>query len=177
MATILSTELLHYISPVLIFIFIFAILYAILQKVEAFGKNQPINSAISFVGALLFVMVPLMRDFVSELIPSLMILLLAIFVILMILMFLGYKEKDMVSYMQENSFGAVIVTLVVLVFLLALGKAVGPVFSQYPGPAEVGAAADLKRVLLNPKFLGAAFILIVASYLMKAIAHPIKISK
>ncbi len=174
MATILSAELLSYISPVLMFIFIFAILYSVLQKFESFGKNQPINAAISFAGALLFLIVPLMRDFVTGVIPWLVIMILVIVVILMILMFMGYKETDIVSYMKENSFGAVITTIVVLIFLIVLAKVVGPSFLQYPTPAEAGITSNIKRVLFNPKVLGVIFVLVVAAYFMKAIAIPIR---
>ena len=174
MAAIISTELIHYISPVLIFIFIWAILYAILQKFEGFGKNQSVNAAIAFVASLLFVIMPVTRDLIKEVIPWLIVLVVVIMVILLILMFMGYKEVDIVTYMKENSFGVVIVSIVIIVFLVALGKVVGPALFQYPSPTELGIISDLKRVILNPKTLGVVLILLIASYLIRAIAAPYK---
>ena len=40
MATILSTELMSYFVPVLGFIFIAAIMYAVLERFAYFGKNK-----------------------------------------------------------------------------------------------------------------------------------------
>lgn len=174
MATILSTELMSYFVPVLGFIFIAAIMYAVLERFAYFGKNKAVNIAISFSTGLLFILVPVARDLIREVIPWLIIMVVIIVVILMILMFMGYKETDIVGYMKENSFGAVIVTIVLLLFLISLGKVVGPALTQYPGPGEVGLASDLKRVLFNPKVLGVLFMLIVASYFMKVLAIPPK---
>ena len=174
MATIVSAELISYITPVLAFVFVAAIMYAVLQKFESFGKNQSVNIAIAFVTGLLFIMVPVMRDLVREVVPWLVVMIIIIAVILMILMFMGYKETDIVSYMKENSFGAVITTIVILIFLIVLAKVVGPSFLQYPSPAEAGITSNIKRVLFSPKVLGVVFVLVVAAYFMKAISIPIR---
>ena len=174
MAAIISTELLSYKSPVLIFIFIWAVFYIVLQKVEFFKGNQPISAAIAFAASILFVVVPVARDLIQEVIPWLLVMILVIVVILTILMFMGYAQKDIVKYMQENTFGAIITIVVVIIFLIALAKVVGPSFYQFPSPAEIGIMADARRVFFNPKVLGTLFILVVAFYLIKAIAIPIK---
>lgn len=177
MAAIVSSELLQYISPVLVWIFVFAILYVLLQKIDLFKGNQPMSAAIAFAASILFVVVPVMRELVQEVVPWLLVMILVIVVILIILMFMGYKEVDIVKYMQENSFGATISIIVVILFLVILGKVIGPGFYQHPGPAEVGLAANFRRVLFNPKTLGMIFILVVAFYFIKVISIPIKVLK
>ena len=173
MAAIISTELFSYLTPVLIWIFIYAIVYMVLQKAEVF-KSQPINAAIAFAASLLFVIVPVMRDLVREVVPWLLVMVLIVVVIFTLLMFMGYADKDIVTWMKENSFGATITVIVLVIFLIALSKVVGPAFLQYPSAAQVGLAADFKRVIFNPKTLGVVFLLAVAFYFMKSIAIPPK---
>lgn len=176
MAAIISTELLSYLSPVLIWIFVYALIYIVLHKVEIF-KSQPVNAAIAFAASMLFVVVPFMRELVSEVIPWLVVMVLVIVVILTILMFMGYAEKDIVTWMKENTFGATISIIVFVIFLVTLAKILGPSFYQFPSPAEAGIGADFKRVLLNPKTLGTILILAIAFYFIRAIGIPMRVVK
>jgi hypothetical protein len=173
MAAIVSTELIAYISPVLIFIFVWAVLYGVLQKFEAFGKNQPINAAIAFSVSLLFVMIPFFGEIVKNFVPLIVIMILIIVVILIMLMFLGYKETDIVSYMKINSLGTVIVIIVLFLFIFVLGNVLGPAFTQYPSSIETSVGSNLRRVFLNPKVLGMILMFSIAFYLIKAIAAPV----
>ncbi len=172
MAAIISTELLNYVSPVLIFIFVWSILYVVLQKFEIFGKNQPINAAISFAASILFIITPVARALISEVVPWFIIMVLIIVVILVILMFMGYKEVDIVSYMKKERFGITVVTIVIALFLIALAKVLGPSAYQYPAAAEIGILADVRRILLNPKVLGIVFILVVVAKFIHSITYP-----
>lgn len=173
MAAIISTELLAYLSPVLVWVFIFAIVYMILQKVEIF-KSQPINAAIAFAASIMFVVVPIMRDLVREVVPWLIVMALIIVVIFTLLMFMGYKDTDLSTWMKENTFGTTITIIVLVIFLIALSKIVGPAFLHYPALAEVGLAADFKRIIFNPKVLGMILMLAIAFYFIRAIAIPQK---
>ena len=174
MAAIISTDLLHYISPVLIFIAISTIIYAVLQRFSLFGKNQPINAAISVMVGLLFIFTPMANSLIKEVVPWLVVLILIFVVVLLLLMFVGYKEESIVKYLAENSFGYIVITVVIIIFIIALAKVFGPSFYQYPAGGETGILSDIKRVILNPKVLAVFLILIIAAKFIQAIAMPTK---
>lgn len=174
MAAIISTELLHYISPALVFIFIWSILYVVMQKFEAFGKNQPINAAISFAASLLFLLTPIAQSLILEVVPWFVTMVLILVIILLVLMFMGYKEVDIVSYMKKERFGVTVATIVILLFLVALAKVVGPSLYQYPASTDLGIFADMRRIIFNPKVLGAVFILVVIAKFIHSITYPVE---
>ena len=161
----LNTEVLEMFSPVIVFILVFVFLYAVLVKLEFLSKNKGVNGLIAFSMAFLFIIFPLMKEVLMEAMPWIVVAFLCIVVIMVILMFMGYKQESIVEWMKDNSFGTVVTIIVSIIFIGALTK----VFSA-PGAQEaMGGLDQIRTTLLNPKVLGAVIILIIAAKVMHAV--------
>lgn len=159
MATILETGLIEYIMPVLVFLLIFAVVFAILKRFAIFGDNIGVNSVIAFVVALIFMITPTAREMVTTMTPWFIILVILVLFILMILVFIGLKAESLEVLAQKPAMYIIIIIIVALIFFVSLAK----VFSG---------ALDLSyfEFLAHPRILGVIFILVIASLAVKFIA-------
>ena len=158
--------------PVFIFIFVFAVFYGLLNVVPFFGKNQGINLLIAFVIALLLVIVPGTMEVVKLAVPWFAIFVVMTMLIIMVFMFLGVKSDDLSKLATHNATViTIVIATIILIFFTAITQVYGPVFTSVEGCAGFWCSA--KKAILHPRALGAIFILIIASYAIRAIA-PIK---
>ncbi|MCX6711479.1 MAG: hypothetical protein NT139_00370, partial [Candidatus Woesearchaeota archaeon] len=58
MATLLQPEILKFLLPVIVLIFIFVVMWGILSKLKLFGDNASANAAIAIIIAFLFILMP-----------------------------------------------------------------------------------------------------------------------
>lgn len=160
MATILETGLINYIMPVLVFLLIFAVVFAILKKLAIFGDNVGVNSVIAFVVALIFMITPRARELVTTMTPWFLIIVVLVFFILMTLVFIGLKEEALTALAKHPAMYIIVIVIVALIFFISLAK----VFA--------GAGLDFSyfEFLVHPRILGVIFILVIASLAVKFIA-------
>ena len=85
MATILSSNLLEFFMPIVVFIFIFTIFFALLSKIKLFSDNKPLNSLIAFAVSLLFIVVPEARQIIELATPWFVV-----FVVAGLLLIMGF---------------------------------------------------------------------------------------
>ena len=161
MATLFSSEIMEFLTPIFVFIFIFAAAYALLVKTKFFGEKAGFNLVIAFAVAMLLFVVPEAQVFVTSFTPWAVMLTLLVLFIFMFFMFLGVKDDAIVDYIKSSGFTFWMVVIFIVLFLVALSKAFGPflMINQQPGFWNA-----VKRTLFHPKTLGALFILGVAAF-------------
>jgi len=94
MATILDVGILSYFTPVFVFLLIFAIVFAILEKTRILGKNKGLNSLVAFVIAMLFILTPELIGVVKLSMPWFILLLVLIVFIVVLFLFVGVKAES-----------------------------------------------------------------------------------
>jgi len=159
MATILETGLIDYIMPILVFLLIFAVVFAILKRFAIFGDNVGVNSVIAFVVALIFMITPRARELVTTMTPWFLIIVILVFFILMTLVFIGLKEESLAALAKHPAMYVIVIVIVALIFFVSLVKV-------FAGMIDL----SYFEFLAHPRILGVIFILVIASLAVKFIA-------
>jgi len=161
--------------PIVIFIFIFTVFFAILNKIKLFSDNKPINSLIAFSVTILFIVVPEARQIIEFATPWFIIF--VVFGMLMILafMFLGVEPDFIREVAKENAIVlGVVIGGTILIFLVSFSQVFGPSIIQYPAAGETSVLALLRKTVLHPKILGLLVLLIIASEVIRRVSYSQK---
>jgi hypothetical protein len=103
-----------YFAPVLAFLAVFGIMVAVLHKTKLFGDKIPINIFVSFVIATIFVTAGSVRQLVLNVIPWFAVLLIALFLIFVLVQFMGKTDAVM-----GKGLAWVFVVLLIIIFLVS----------------------------------------------------------
>lgn len=171
MATpVFSGAAMDFIISTFIFIFIFAVLYAIISKIELFGENKAVHVLIAFSTSMLVIFIPETKALINFMTPWFVIFIILLVFILLAVMTLGIKHSEITDWLKNVSPSTTyaVVSIVILIFLFAIFKVFGNVFTV-AGPEQTGLWAALTRVILQPKIVGIFFLLLIASAVIKTI--------
>ncbi|MEM2956181.1 MAG: hypothetical protein QW041_01215 [Candidatus Pacearchaeota archaeon] len=144
--------------PIMAFLFVFFVTYALLAKIRILGENNFIHLFISFIIAIIFAISPGAKEFTVMTMPWIAVLLVIIFSVLIAFAFVKGSIEDIV---KSSAVAIIIVTIVLLIFFISALNVFGPFFSQYmPGPEQ---KPGIISFLINPAVLGAIILLIIAA--------------
>ncbi|MBS3163301.1 hypothetical protein J4427_01290 [Candidatus Woesearchaeota archaeon] len=167
MATLLDTGLLYHFLPLVTFLFIFSLVYIILDNTDWMGTNKTLK----FIVALSIALVSLFAGGVVDLINYIVPWFVFIFVFL-ILLFMGLTFLGIEKQVVWNNLS--IWTVMVIAFLLliiGITQVYGEIFTPYAGSNVTKTiGSETLRTLFHPRVLGAIFILIIASLSVRFIA-------
>ncbi len=103
-----------YFSPVLVFLAVFGIMFALLQKTKLISGSNPMNIFISFVIATIFITASSATQFLINVVPWFAVLLISLFLIMVLVS--NVKGGDS---MIGKGFGWVFVVLLIIIFLVS----------------------------------------------------------
>jgi hypothetical protein len=153
-----------YIMPVLAFILVFIVTFALLAKTKILGSNSFFHMLISFIVAIIFVIAPTMQKFAMISTPWIAVLIVMISIILMLLTFVRGNVDDLV---KSPAAAVVIILVILIVFVLSAVNVFGPVISPYlPGGSQANLTsqeAASAHFFTNPAVIGAVILLIIAA--------------
>ncbi len=164
MATFLDIGLLEYFTPIFVFILIFILVYALLQKTSLLGGSQKLDFMLAVLVALLALISQATINFVT--IMSTWYVILIVAVILMTLA-ISIGGKDQITEIPggfQTIFWAGIVILVV-----SIGYVFGPVFTPYAAGADSG--WWVLRTIFNPRIFGVLLIMLIALILINKLTE------
>ena len=173
MATILSSNLLQFFMPIILFIFIFSIFFALLTKIKFFGESKPLNSLIAFCVTILFLVIPEARQVIETATPWFVVF--VVFGLLMVLAFmvLGVDAAWLKGMAEENAvILGLIIGVIVLIFLVSFTQTFGASIVLPPGAQDTSIIAIGKRTVLNPKILGFLILFIIAGEVVRRVGFP-----
>jgi len=155
----MANLVLAYIMPLLAYLFIFTLVYALLAKTRVLGDNKFVHFMLSIIVAIIFILSPMATQFTALTIPWIAIFMFMIFFILLIITFVRGKIDDIV----KSKFIAIIIAVIILIiFIISAINVFGPLVSQgYFSPEGQGAF----NFFTNPQFYGLAVLLIIAGIL------------
>ncbi|MFH0936378.1 MAG: hypothetical protein V1815_01710 [Candidatus Woesearchaeota archaeon] len=163
MATLLQPEILKFVMPVVVLIFIFAIIWGILSKLKLFGDNASANAAIALIIAFLFILMPNGMELIQFMTPWVVIFLVVLMFILFFLMFLGIKEEALAGAAKSTWFIVIIIIIIVVLFIVSAGK----VFSGF----FTGFHTGFWGSVFTAKTLTVVFLIFVTSYAVRLIGR------
>jgi hypothetical protein len=190
-ATVLDINILSYFIPVFIFLFVFTIFFAILQKTKLLGSNAGIDALIAFSVAMLFMFVSDARQLVTVITPWLVIMLVIIMSLMMIFMFLGVKAETISDAMSESGTVWTVLIILIIGLIIAFTQVFGekiasitqgsfPATSPDEATGTTGTTTTtgggqhflvtVGSIVFSPKILGMFLLLIIASQSVRLIA-------
>ncbi|MBI4448280.1 hypothetical protein HY643_04830 [Candidatus Woesearchaeota archaeon] len=177
MASILDIGILDYFMPVFVFLFIFGILFAILEKTNLFTRNKGINSLVAFTLSLIFVLTPDLMNLVSVMTPWFVILIVFTLFIILIFMFVGIKEEAVSAAFASRSVVWFLVVVCFIILIYAMTEVYGSRIHGITAGEEAGegsAVNDVGRVIFHPRILGVGFLLVIAAQAVRLISQGFK---
>jgi hypothetical protein len=153
-----------YFAPILAFLIVFVLMYALLNKTEIVGDSWFVQLFVSFVIASMFVAAASVRQYVLSIVPWFAVLIIALFFILMITGLIGGEAEKLAG----KGLGIGFIVILMFVFLLAGIKVFAGLFGNYlPGP-YFGIGGDEEVLfflnwLYSPRVAGAVALIIVAA--------------
>jgi hypothetical protein len=115
-----------YFMPIFTFLFVFVVVYALLNKVkETLGTNDFVNALIGFLVSTVFISVSSMRLYLETIVPWFAILVIALFFILAIV---GFSQQKIEGIVSKNFIIGVVVVLIGI-FLIAGVKVFSSILS------------------------------------------------
>ncbi len=113
---------LSFFMPVVSFLFVFVVIYALLAKTKIIGESNWIHLLISFIVAIVFISFSSMELFVRTVIPWFAVLIIVLFLVLLLGLF---SSKD---WVPQSWLGWVFIGLLGLIFLISAIKVFNPIF-------------------------------------------------
>ena len=159
------------------FLLVLVLVYGFLQYAKPFGKDkQAVYGVIAFVLAILTILSDTTVTIINMMAPWFILMFIVAFFLIMAFMFFGVKEKDIAHVFKTDK--AVIywmIFFVALIFVLALGKVIGPDLLSYSeGSADVVEGqefqANIFSTIFHPKVLGMVIVFVVALFTVKLLS-------
>lgn len=154
-----------YFAPILAFLLVFAIMLALLHKLKLVGENIYVQLFMSFVIATIFITAGGVRQLVLSVIPWFAVLLIALFLIMILVNFMGKQEMVI-----GKGFAWVFVVLLIIIFLVAGIKVFSGTLGPYLPWASVNDVQDADPALVgffgwlySPPVTGFILLVIVAA--------------
>ena len=147
---IVDLSFITYIAPILAFLIVFVVCFAILKASNILGESKFIDSFVSLVIATLFVSMAGLRDFVIKIVPWVAVLIISLFFVFILLKFSGSENF-------EKGFGIVAVIFLLIVFLVSGYVVFNESLLLFLGEDWVS------NILLSSRVIGAGLLIIIAA--------------
>lgn len=103
-----------YFAPILAFLVVFVIIFALLNKTKLIGENAFIQIFVSFLIGTIFVSAAGVRDYVLTITPWFGLLIISLFFVLFVIGFVGKPVEFM-----TKGIGIIFILLLIIVFLVS----------------------------------------------------------
>jgi len=185
MVTVLESGLLQNFSVVFSFLFVITVMFGILTLTGVFGQNKGLQVIVSFVVALMVLIVPDVNALITTMVPWFTVVFIFILFLLIAYKIFGATDADIMGAVRSNS---VIVWIVGILFVIIVLAAFGSVYGQrllpttsnnsstniLPGEGGSTSTSDYNQnvaaTFFHPKILGMLFILILGVFTVAILA-------
>lgn len=188
MATpVMDAELLQYFSPFFVFIFLFAISYAILQWGKMFGETPSIHIIISLVIAFFGgIYSESIRGLIEYVIPWFVFLIVLFMLVLMLIKMLGVSDDSIQSAGKSPGVYWTILIVALVVLIGGLSDVFGEDMLEFTQNRNVSAGTNgevgetdtgdieenIGATIFHPTVLGMIFILLMTALGAKLLSAP-----
>jgi hypothetical protein len=190
MATVMDIGILQYLLPVFSFLFIWLVLYAVMDKFNL-SKSNPVKMMVSFSIAMLFIFSSRALRFVNLVTPWFVVMVIIALFLIGLFMFMGIKEEAIGKGVGDPRVYWTVIIIAVILLIIALVDVFGDVQSPYGGqlgdssPSSTQTASSTGstgptrqsegiRTIVNPRVLGALFLLVASALAANFITRGLK---
>ncbi|HDP73953.1 MAG TPA: hypothetical protein ENN46_03310 [Candidatus Woesearchaeota archaeon] len=181
MASIFTSNLMNFIMPIFVFIFVYAISYALLSSKKFLGENKGVHAIISLVFAFFISTTSINSAFLQEFIPTVVLVMVVIVFLLLLSQLFGFGDKEFITniFGTEKSASWFVFIVIIIILVSILSNIYGPALLQQ-GPSagnqselteEDQFRENLMKSFFNEKVLGLVLIFLVAFFAMKFISN------
>ena len=161
MATLLDIGALGFFLPVFVFIFLFSVLFGLLEKLKPFGDQRLVNIAAAFSIAAVSIFAGKLTSLISIVVPWVVFIFVILLLIFVIFGFFDVEKQKIWDLFGETTAFVVILIIILIAITVVFETTVSP---YAPGPGgELNPRSETLRTLTHPRMLGALFTLVVAS--------------
>jgi len=136
---------LEYFTPILTFLLVFTLVYAVLSKTKLLGDNSTINAFLSFLVALIFIIAPAARSYTLAFTPWIIVFLISLFFFFLII---GFVHGKIDEFIKNKFLAAAVVIILVAIFLISGIRVFSPLFNNY-----FSSLSGLKDILRCPSII------------------------
>jgi len=147
MATVDLSLIQNYL-PVLAFLLVFTVVFAVLAKTKILGESKFVNLLVSFIVATMFVSVTNAREYILNVTPWFAVFLVSMTFILLVM---GFSDK--VPDGLKTGLGVVFVIGILVLFLI----------SAFFSFSSDSFAVQIKNWIATPRIYGAVVLIVVAA--------------
>lgn len=148
---------LAYFTPILAFLLVFTLVYAVLARTKVLGENSSMNAFLSFLIAMVFIIAPTARGYTLEVTPWIAVFLVSLFFFVLIISFVSGPE----GILKSRWIGVCVILLLLAIFLVSGIHVFGSLLSNY---LNIN-LSEIRELILNPGVLGALLLFAVAAAL------------
>ncbi len=179
MASFLDIGILDYFAPAFVFLLVFGVLFALLEKTKVFGEKTGINSLVAFAISLLFLLTPDLVGIVKVITPWFTILFIFVLLIIMLFLFVGVKESAVAEAFSERGMVWIILLVAFIIFFYALTQVYGAQIQTIYGGAgestgDSNVAQQVGKIIFHPRILGMIVLLLIAAQAVRFISSSIR---
>ena len=169
MATLLDANIMELIAPIIIFLFILAISFAVLDKFKLMGGNKAIHGLLAFCIAVLFLFSRTAVGVIVVVTPWFVVMMVLGMFIISLFLFLGMKDETITAALKD----AKVYWTLLLIIIIFLVTVIANVYKATNPIDENASPNEGINALVNPKVLGALILLIIAAFAVSFISESL----
>jgi hypothetical protein len=184
MASVLDLGLIGQFSDIFSLIFIFLIVYSVLEVTKVLGQNRGVHSLVALMIALVCAINPNVLSVISNMSPWFVLLIVFILFLMVSATFAGFSQDNVLAALGGKPGGAFwIIIISILILAMVLGNVFGQTFLQGStggnetsvngndnGDVSTGGGSfqnNLSNTLFHPKVLGLLLVFLIASFAIR----------
>ncbi|MEK6816019.1 MAG: hypothetical protein AABY09_00260 [Nanoarchaeota archaeon] len=174
MASFLDIGILNYFVPAFVFLLVYGLILAILEKTKVFGDTKAANQVVALSVAVLFVLTPDLVGIVKIITPWFTVMLVFLLMIMMLFLFAGVKESDITKQFSDRGTVWIIIVIIITIFIYALtqvyGAQIQTIYGGQNATEQGGLNQVIGQIIFHPRILGMLFLLVVAAQAVRMIS-------
>lgn len=176
MATFLDLGFLEFFLPIFTALFVFALAFGMLTKTKFLSESTNVNAIAAITVAIIVLLTEDVVELVNFLTPWFVIIFLMIFMIFLVLMFVGKEQKEILNHLGGPTF---IVIVSILLLVIGIGNVFQGVFSPYKDDptGDKTTGGETIKTIFHPRVLGAIVILVICAVAVRQITENIGAAK
>lgn len=171
MVTFLDTSVLKAFDVVYAFLFVWALMFAILHKVKFVSTSSGVNAIIATAASFIVILSRSIVEMINFMIPWFTIVIIMVVLLLLIFQIFGFKEADMAKAVKDRAIYWSLIGIAIVIMFAAFsnvfGQSILEAGQQVRG--EVNETGELPKfqqnlfvTLFNPKVLGLIILFAIA---------------
>ena len=176
MATLIDLGLLQNLTTIFGFIFVWLIVYAILQFTGFLGRNQGINILIGLCVGVFALFSGNVMEVIKQMVPWFVLVFIFLIFLLLIFKIFGTEDAKIREAVKDKSVMYWIITFSILILVIALANVYGgglmDLTETTTGSTE-GFEQSFWTSFFHPKLLGLIFVLLICVFTIKLMAGEV----